>query len=69
MTINKETLIGVGLLAFTLGLVVCYTTLAITTHRVTSRGCDDIIHYPNGDIICEVEMHSVTDDITIIENR
>lgn len=55
--------------SFIAGSALAVAILTSNTVEIVNRECDDIIRYPNGQLVCEVTMQAEDDDITIIERK
>ena len=56
-------------ISFVAGVALAVAILTSNTAEAVNRECDDIIRYPNGQLVCEVTMQAEDDDITIIERK
>lgn len=53
--------------AFVLGSFVSVGVATANTKHLEERTCDDIVYYPNGSLVCEINLQSENDTIIVHE--
>lgn len=53
--------------AFVLGSFVSVGVAAANTKHLEERTCDDIVRYPNGSLVCEINLQNENDTIIVHE--
>lgn len=63
--LSTEALV-IGLACFVAGSLFTLVVLGVNTQQIASRHCDDIIYYPNKDLVCEVKLSHPSDVVNVI---
>lgn len=53
--------------AFVLGSFVSVGVATANTKHLGERTCDDIVYYPNGSLVCEINLQHEDDNIIVHE--
>jgi hypothetical protein len=63
---EKEKTVVIVLVSVGIGFIVgCVLSALTNIEHVIERKCDNTVYYPNGQIVCEVYMHSQYDQFKI----